>query len=218
MKQLRLKRFLWGSFLVAVLISWIAPLIIQAAMSKSKAYTEAHKIWGDFAHIQSGISWGETYDTYKIGFNAPGCDVKTNPVPFKPVGTGVNGWDPAFAAMPPNKGITLLVSGVLDFTIQSPAPEPPFPPPPSPSPGTVIPANTFLSTDGIFGTIVGAELWIDGKSFGGTQVITGTPWSATFRIDTKTYSNGPHVACALVTRADNGFNYTTPAMFMVNNP
>lgn len=74
----------------------LLPSILLAAMSDSKAMTEAKKIFGPMANIAQVRGPVDTYWTKQIGVQSKGCNKD-----FTAIGEGSNTWEAAFAAIPP---------------------------------------------------------------------------------------------------------------------
>ena len=162
---------------------------LWANMSKTKAILEAHKIWGPFSHVQQGLSWGDGNDTFDIGFNSKGCAVD-----FTIMGTGVNSWDAAFAALPPGKGISPTpITGMMTFNLSTAELVT------EPATATVVP-GAYAATS--------VQFLLDGQPYGSRVPITvdntTTPptISAPSVIDTTMTPDGMHVICAQLFHVD----------------
>lgn len=178
--------------------------IALGAMSKSKAITESHKIWGSYSRVAQTIGWGDAGDTYQIGYSSPGCYTD-----FAAVGTGTGSWDAAFASMPPDKGIKGTYNGTRDLIATTP-------PPPVDPPDT-------LSKNNVPGTTVSVQFVIDGRVLGDPVPVVPDPinpkgWTATQTWDTTMYSNGNHYVCQRYLHPDGSMQISPPAMFLVQNP
>lgn len=207
-----MKRGTQFALVMGICLAIAAPAILFGAMNKSKAITEAHKLWGDWSRVDNGISWGETFDTYRIGFNSPGCGNVTS----RAVGEGVGSWDAAFAAMPADKGISATVTGVVAFRETTLGTFPVVST--GPVVGTVEPPGNIVSQDPVAGLLTAAQLVIDGKLYGTQLPIVGAPWTVDLPVDSKLMSNGPHVVCTKLAHMDGSSTFTTPGMFVVANP
>lgn len=95
-------------WLLVPLILLAYSAVLLAAMSDSKAATEAFKIWGINAVTARHHPFGVTSETKQIGFLSPGCE---SAVTF--VAQGSNTWDTAFANLPADKGILGTYSGMV---------------------------------------------------------------------------------------------------------
>lgn len=178
------------------ILMFIFPALLYAAMSDSKAATEAFKIWGVRSHIAAERTWGASNWTRKIGFLSPGCKDD-----FTVVGSGFNTWDAAFAALPADKGIGDTINGITPLRVDSPAPVSPVP----------------VVSDVVPGLIVRVQILIDGSPIG-PPLETGTgalPWSVQVQWDTTTVSDGPHILCAQVFHPDGSYGRMPAVMLMV---
>lgn len=75
----------------------LLPSILLAAMSDSKAMTEAKKLFGPMANIGQVRGPLDTYWTKQIGVQSKGCNKD-----FTALGEGLNTWEAAFFAIPPD--------------------------------------------------------------------------------------------------------------------
>lgn len=187
--------------LILVLIVLVFVGTALGAMSKSKAITEAHKIWGNNSWVGNSIAWGQSTDTYQIGYTSPGC--LNNPTI---VGSARDSWDAAFAALPTNKGITGTYTGLHDLVSETP--------PPSDTSNEVNRASAP-------GMIVKVQFVIDGNNFMAPVDVVYAPvigWTAKITWDTKTASNGNHYVCSLLIHPDGSWQTTPAGMVIVQNP
>jgi hypothetical protein len=175
------------------------PILAWAAMSDSKAATEAHKLWGDQSVTARIHPWLKTSETKQIGYLSPGC--RTDPT-F--VGEGINTWDAAFAALPPNKGITGMYSGKVVLHAETPAPA----------------GDTGTHTE-IAGALTASaiQFLVDNKHAGELTSLDYNPdrtgWSVNVAWDSSTVPDGQHVLCAILLHSDGAQSPTDATMVVV---
>lgn len=195
------KSFLLGvSFLASLLFMiFVAPIFLYAAISDSKAITEAHKIWGDFSRVAQARTWGDTNWTKQVGYISPGCESD-----FTIVGSGNNTWDAAFASLPADKGVTGTYKGILDFKVESP--------------GVSVPPA--ISTQNIQGIVTAVQVSVDGKLIIPPSP-TGAPeltnWAVNVIWDSTKVPDGFHVVCNLYIHADLSITRGAARMLTVKN-
>ncbi len=170
---------------VLILFCLGLPVILFAAMSDSKAATEAFRIWGKASHISKERTWGASNWTQSIGYLSPGCGE-----PFTVIGSGANTWDAAFAALPADKGIEVMVlSGISDLAVDS---------------GAMPPLITAF------------QFKIDGVPVANQVTVTvPVPWKLSTQWDSRTVPDGLHVLCAAFTDAEGNTGITHARMVQV---
>ncbi len=176
---------------VAVLML-ITPAFLWAAMSDSKAATEAFKIWGSRSWKGTGQSFVQTSADKMIGFLSPGCQQD-----ITIVGKGSNTWDAAFASLPADKGVGGTFSGTTLLTIQSPL-------------------NAIGPPEGIVSSV---QVMLDNVPLG-TPLLTGNTdtiasWGVTFTWDTTQVPDGNHVMCVRQIHPDGSYAKSRATMMIV---
>ncbi len=175
------------------------PILAWAAMSDSKAATEAFKIWGSQSVTARNHPWLKTSETKQIGYLSPGC--RKDPTY---VGEGVNTWDAAFAALPPNKGITGTYSGKVILHSETPAP---------PNDG-----GTHTEIAGALSAF-SIQFLVDNKHAGEVTPLVynadRTGWSVDVPWDSTTVVDGLHVLCGILLHVDGAQSPTDATMIVV---
>lgn len=192
----------WVVLPLVFLIGFAVPAILFAAMSDSKAATEAFKIWGIASWKGTAQSFIQTNATKRIGYLSPGCQTD-----ITVVGQGSNTWDAAFASLPLDKGIGGTFGGQATLQVQSPG----------------VDAPPAISSDPTPGIVTSVQVLIDNAPLGapvatgqtGSTLDTRTPWMISIPWDTTRYPDGFHVMCAQLIHPDGSYARTHASMLIV---
>lgn len=158
------------TFVAAMALSLLLPLEVLAAMSDAKAISEAVRLFGPMGGIQTQRAQGATYWTKSVGVYSPECQE-----PFTTLGSGLNTWEAAFAAVRPDV-IKRTVSGDVQLK-----------------------ANLWDNTG------VKKFQWVlDGRPLG-AAIEFSEPYPVSAEVgalfQTTTVAKGTHVLCGYATRA-----------------
>jgi hypothetical protein len=179
-----MRKILIGLCLVSLL-----PIVVLGAMSDAKAALEVYRLWGPqgFIALKPRVRADSNW-TRQIGFLSPGCEK-----PFTVVGEGFNTWDAAFAALPLDKGIQGMYSGLTTLRINVDTAH------------MSTPARVQVVIDGM---PYGDPIPVPASGLGDT--IPNNHMDIMF--DSRAYADGYHVLCGLLSYVD-----ATAAKVLVTN-
>lgn len=169
----------------------IAPLILMASMSDSKAVTTAKSYWGPAAMVAKFRKFGDANWSTQVGFASPGCRD-----PFQVEGAGFDTWDDAFAKV--SGGPIQPSSGIVNIDIEAPAVQ-------DPTSSAYIP-----------GIVDKVQILIDGQPSGPVIRAGDTPtWHAKMAWDSSTVADGYHTICAALYHPDGSFSLFPATMVQI---
>ncbi len=153
-----------------------------AALSDAQAVTLARKTWGTSAYVAKVRAYGDSNWTFQVGFKSPGCAQEVTIL-----GSALNSWDAAFAAVP--AAVTAPLSGTVTLTVEA-------------GQSSSGPPVGVIETFAAF--VTSFQFLLDEIPVGGKLLVTtdpALPWSLSTVIDTTKIPDGPHVLCGTWTDA-----------------